>query len=167
MIKICNCKKCGWEWATRLESPAQCPKCYSRLWDAASSVIPDNHKHTCQRCGNEWDGRTENPKACPYCKSQLWDKEKKEKSSHTCQRCDHTWNSKKDNPVQCTKCKSPKWMTEKRYRYADGRRIGTRCICGAWYPLIEGQVTHKCTGCGGKGGGILEMEQKDEEEGIL
>jgi predicted Zn-ribbon and HTH transcriptional regulator len=33
MIKIFKCKRCGREWASQQERPAQCPGCKSAVWD--------------------------------------------------------------------------------------------------------------------------------------
>lgn len=32
-IKLCKCKRCYHEWATRQDHPTICPKCKSPYWD--------------------------------------------------------------------------------------------------------------------------------------
>lgn len=109
MIKICNCKKCGWEWATRLEIPKQCPKCCSRVWsEMALPTTPTQYSSSCKRCNKTWMGRVANPKACLYCRSRLWNVDKEENTPHICGRCKWEWKGKHD-PMRCPGCRSLRW----------------------------------------------------------
>jgi predicted Zn-ribbon and HTH transcriptional regulator len=29
----CTCEKCGYHWISRLDNPAQCPKCKTAYWN--------------------------------------------------------------------------------------------------------------------------------------
>ncbi len=33
MTTTCKCKRCGYEWAARVEKPKACPECKRRDWD--------------------------------------------------------------------------------------------------------------------------------------
>lgn len=33
VVRIKTCKRCGWEWASKVETPVQCPACRSKYWD--------------------------------------------------------------------------------------------------------------------------------------
>jgi predicted Zn-ribbon and HTH transcriptional regulator len=37
-VKIFNCKRCGWEWASRKERPVICPKCKTPYWDKERKI---------------------------------------------------------------------------------------------------------------------------------
>jgi len=32
-MKKCKCKKCGYEWESRVKKPKACPECKTRTWD--------------------------------------------------------------------------------------------------------------------------------------
>ena len=35
--KKCICKRCRYEWMSRIESPARCPRCQSPSWDESKN----------------------------------------------------------------------------------------------------------------------------------
>ena len=43
MIKVCKCKRCGHEWASKMEThlPYVCPKCKSPYWDKEMKANPN------------------------------------------------------------------------------------------------------------------------------
>lgn len=171
MVKVCRCRRCNHEWASRVDMPRMCPNCQSKKWDSddANSVIIQ-HTHTCQQCKHEWKGK-ELPIACPRCQSKKWKEEKQEIYEHTCPGCWSGWNSRVERPLKCPRCQialrsNPKKMEDIPYRYADGHRVGIRCGCGEWYPLREDKKYQKCPNGHGNGG-AMEIEKEVMKDGEL
>lgn len=63
-----HCKRCGFDWTTRKDTPLKCPRCGSYSWNK------ETKKCTCLVCGHEWIRRKDgdNPTRCPSCNSSRW-----------------------------------------------------------------------------------------------
>ncbi len=42
MTTTCKCKRCGYEWAARVEKPKACPECKDRKWNKEKEKVNDN-----------------------------------------------------------------------------------------------------------------------------
>lgn len=75
--KVCvyQCKRCGHEWASKLDRPHICPKCKTPYWDTPRlrPTTPIRYSYKCLRCGHQWASRLDHPRICPKCKAVYWD----------------------------------------------------------------------------------------------
>ncbi len=96
-----HCKRCGFDWTSRKDTPMKCPRCGSYSWNKETS------RCTCLVCGHEWIRRKEgdDPSRCPSCNSNRWNEPPRTIEKHVVA----------EDPIAVRK----KWITE-RYQNGEG-----------------------------------------------